>query len=456
MRTPARASVRRIRTLQKGQNYRTDRALPHAPLANSSTRCYNFYMSEIQDKPPVRIGGGQVRENSGLLALLQPWRLVARKSAPVDELRLYRKPRWRKLMPLFICLIPSISAGIYLAFLASDRYVSETSFVVRTASKPAGSSGFGAFLQMAGFSRSDDDVFSVQDFLGSRDAIDQLSKKLPLRDFYSRAGADYLMRYPSLFYGGTNEEFYKYIKMLIDVTYNNTTGITTLTVQAFRPEDAFAIASTVLALAEDKVNELNARVRGDAVRVASEEVKRSETRLTEAMVQITDFQNKELMIDPAKNSAILSELIGHLGADLADTQSRQTEKETNSPNGPGVAVLKQRAAALQSQIQAERDTISGDSSGLADKLSTFERFSLERDFAKQALNHSLETLDVARTEARRQQLFLELVVSPNRPDYPTMPARAWTFATILVLNLIGLMILWLFRTGLQEHAQIDE
>ena len=130
------------------------------------------------------------------------------------------------------------------------------------------------------------------------------------------------MSFPTLLYGDTSEEFHKYVQNFIDVNYNSTTGITTLTVQAFRPNDANAIASTLLDLAEGKVNELNQRIRSDAIRVADDEVHRSEARLSDAMVKVTAFRNRELMLDPEKNSVLLAQLIGQLGTDLAQELGR--------------------------------------------------------------------------------------------------------------------------------------
>jgi capsular polysaccharide transport system permease protein len=410
-------------------------------------------MLDVRDKSNTKIEARTDRGYGGLIESFQQWLPLAKKQNPVERPQLRRAPRGRKLLVLLVLLLPTIAAGVYFTFIASDRYVSEASFVVRTASRASGSGGLTAVLQMAGFSRSDDDVFSVQDFITSREAFEQLSKKLALRDIYSRPGADFLMRYPSFVFGRTDEEFFHYLKMMIAVTYNSTTGITTLAVQAFRPEDAHAIATTLLDLAEQKVNELNERIRGDAVRVATDEVKMSEGRLSDSTVKMTAFQTRELMIDPAKNSVMLSDLIGKLGTDLATTQSTAAEMASSSPNDPGLSVLNDRARALKNQIQAERDQIAGDSKGLADQLAVYEQLSMERKFAADALDRALLALDNARVEATRQQLFLEPVVSPNQPDYATMPLRIWNFSTIAIVNLLGLMILWLFRTGIREHAQ---
>ena len=412
-------------------------------------------MLKTEDKPELRSEALHSRDEPGFLTRL-------RQRAPIPNIpqnplrpRLQRKPRWRTYAFLLLAMLPTIFTAIYLFAYASDRYVSVASFIVRTASKPNGSGGFGALLQMVGFYRSDDDVFSVQDFLRSREALDRLGQKLPLREYFSHSGRDFLKAFPSVLYGDTREEFYKYAENFIDVSFNGTTGITTLTVQAFRPEDAHAIASTLLDIAEDKVNELNRRIHGDAVKVAEGEVQRSETRLTDAMVEMTSFRNREMMIDPQKSSAILGELIGRLGSDLAVTQSLTAEKESGSPNDPGLQTLRQRAAALQDQIQTERSKIASDS-GLADKLAGYERLTMERDFAKAALSRSLDALDAARAEARRQQLFLERIVSPNVPDYPRMPQTLWTLLTVFALNCVALLIAWLLRTGVREHAQTSE
>jgi len=414
------------------------------------------HMLNTEDKPALRIEDLQLPKQRGFLAIFRR-REVAPATAPLhDELRLQKKSRFGAWLFLFLGLLPTLATAIYLLAFSTDRYVSVASFVVRTASKPTGAAGLGALLQMVGFSRSDDDVFSVQDFLKSRDAVALLSQRLPLREYFSHSGRDYIMSYPTLLYGDTSEQFYKYMQNFLDVNYNTTTGITTLTTQAFRPDDADKMASTLLTLAEEKVNELNQRIRRDAIRVAEDEVKRSEARLSDAMVHVTAFRNRELMLDPEKNSVLLADLIGQLGQNLAETQSRATEKESSSPNDPGLPGLRQRAAALQSQIQTERDKIKSDSTGLADKLADYERLTTERDFAKTALTRALDALDAARTEARRQQLFLERIVNPHPADYPAMPTSLWTLFTVFCLNAVGLMIFWLLRTGLREHAQISE
>jgi len=357
-----------------------------------------------------------------------------------------------KRLRLALALLPTIVATLYFTFIASDRYVSEAKFVVRTAAKANGLSGFGSFLQVTGLVRSQDDVFSVQDFITSRDAVRQLAEQLPITDIYNRPEADFIARYPSLFYGATLEQFHKYFQWMVTVTFSSTTGITTLRVQAFRPDDAHAIALGLLDLGEQTVNRMNERIQNDAVRVAAEEVNRDEQRLVAAQLAITNFRNRELMIDPARSSVIVTEVTARLGADLTQTKAQLTEMMAASPSSPQIGVLQRHIAALETQILAERTRISDPSTGLANKLADYERLTLEREFAKQALTAASASLDTARAEARRQQLYLERVVEPNEPDYAMMPQRPRAVLTIFGLNVLVLLVAWLIFAGVQEHA----
>ena len=54
-----------------------------------------------------------------------------------------------------LVLLPTLMAAVDHGAIASDRYVSEARFVIRTASKPTSlAGGLGALMQLIGMSRS--------------------------------------------------------------------------------------------------------------------------------------------------------------------------------------------------------------------------------------------------------------------------------------------------------------
>ena len=58
----------------------------------------------------------------------------------------------------------------------------------------------------------------------------------------------------------------------------------------------------------------------------------------------------------------------------------------------------------------------------------------------------------ARSEAARQQLYLERVVEPHRADYSTQPRRIRSVLTVLAANVVLVLIGWLIISGVREHS----
>jgi capsular polysaccharide transport system permease protein len=364
-----------------------------------------------------------------------------------------RARRVRLGLRVVLVLLPTLLCGLYYGLIATDRYVSEARFVIRTASKPANAlGGLSALLQLVGMSRSQDDAYAVHDFLTSRDALAQLGARLDLPRIYGVSDADFLARYPSFIYGPTQEDLYLYFQHMLTVIVNGSTGLTTLRVEAFRPADAQSVARILLELGEGLVNRLNLRIQEDAVRVSAAEVARAEERRVAAQVAMTAFRNRELTLDPTKSSAIVVELIGHLSAQLADTQMQIAQTQANSHNSPQLAVLQQREAAIARQIATERGRVASDSDGLADKIASYEKLALEQEFSIRVLAQAVGALEAAKVDARRQQLFLERVVEPGLPDQAMEPRRWRSVLTVFGFNIVGLGVLWLVGTGLREHA----
>jgi capsular polysaccharide transport system permease protein len=421
--------------------------LPPKPATSARSRPW------LAGLPVALLPGGWLPKRGGTDA-----RLPALGQASLTPLLRFRTALGgsARFLRIILAFIPTIVAVVYFGFIATDRYVSEAKFIVRTAAKPVGLSGIGSFLHMAGIARDQDDVFSVQDFMTSRDAVEQLEEKLKISELYGRPEADFVARYPSWFYGDSDEEFHEYLQWMIGVSFISTKGITTISVQAFRAEDAKAIALGLLDLGEQLVNKMNARIQNDAVHVAADEVSRDEQRLVAAQLAITDFRNKEMMIDVDQSSIIITQLIAKLDADLSQTKAQLIETMVASANSPMITVLRGHIAAVQAQILEERSRISDESTGLARKLADYEKLSLEGEFAKKELSAATSRLDIARVEAQRQQLYLERIVEPNEPDYPMEPDWLRMIASVFGVNALGLLMVWLIFSGIREHVSPQE
>ncbi|KRE15803.1 hypothetical protein ASE63_16375 [Bosea sp. Root381] len=355
-----------------------------------------------------------------------------------------------------VVALPTLLALVYYGLIATDRYVSEGQIVVRRASDQGSTGGFASFLKSAGISGGPDDINIVQAYVLSRDSLRSLQQRLPIKAMFGPPGADFIARWPSLIYGATEEELYRYYRTMVTAAPNPETGVLTITVQAFDPAHARAIAGALLDLAEAMVNRTNERVQSEGIKSANEEVSRSEEALVASQVALTQFRNRELILDPQQNAVLLSELIGKLNTELAATLAQIEQLRQNAPNNPQFGPLNAHASSLGQQIEAQRNSISSAGSGLADKVSEYERLNLQQDFATRRLTAAVASLTLATVQARRQQIFLERIVEPNLSDKSTRPKRLVNIVTVLGWSLLLYLIYWLVGAGIREHAATRE
>ena len=65
---------------------------------------------------------------------------------------------------------------------------------------------------------------------------------------------------------------------------------------------------------------------------------------------------------------------------------------------------------------------------------------------------ALASLEQARNEAHRKQLYLERIAQPNLPDLAMEPKRLRAFFATMVLTLITWGVVSMVVAGVKEHA----
>ncbi len=347
--------------------------------------------------------------------------------------------------------VPTLAAGVYYFALASDQYMSEAKFIVRGPSKtPA--NALSAMLSSSPTSVSED-TFAVQEFLLSRDAVTRLDREDGLRAIFSRPEGDLLTRFPGLmFWRKDFEALYKAYAYFVSVQIDATTGVSTLQVKAYRPEDAQRITQSLLTFGEQLVNTLNERARHDALETFQREVSDTQQDISRIQVELTAYRIQQQMLDPSSAAKGLVELLGQMNAQLANAKGQLAEVIKNAPNSPQVPLIKTRIASLEKLISDERSKVTGDSNSVVTALTEYERLDVQRQLSEKILASALGSLEAARLEAQRQQLYLETIARPNLADYPLYPKRIASFATVVVACLLVYGIAWLLIASVREHA----
>ncbi|TDW59224.1 capsular polysaccharide transport system permease protein [Novosphingobium sp. PhB55] len=363
--------------------------------------------------------------------------------------------RWRWFV-LFVG-VPTLIASIYYGMIASDVYVSESRFVVKTSGQKQSAmpSALSGLIQTAGLSSGQDQAREIVDYIQSRDALQALSKRIDVRDIFMSEKADWLSRYPGSFDDDSFEALYRYYQSMVGAATNVESGTTVLTVKAFDPHEAQALNQRLLNLSEALVNRLNERANAKEIAEARTRVNEAQMRVRKARIELSQYRNNSELLDPQQQGLGVLEVSNGLIAQQAALNAKLFEIRKAAPNHPSIPALKQRIAALSQQIAAQSGRAVGTPSGIASKLSGYEALTVEQEFATQMLTAANASLEQARADAVKQQYYLERIVEANTPDEAMLPNRMKQIVTVLFASLCLYLVGWMLVVGILEHAPDD-
>jgi capsular polysaccharide transport system permease protein len=232
-------------------------------------------------------------------------------------------------------------------------------------------------------------------------------------------------------------------------------GLAVVDVKAFTAQDAYDINVRLLDLSEILVNRLNQRAEGRAIAEAERRVQQAEERVRSARVALGAFRNQQDLIDPSKQAAGVLEISNKLVAEQAALQAQLDLMLRVAPRNPSIPAVRNRIVAIGREIAAQNGRAVGTPTGIASKLTTYEKLNVEQEFATQMLTAASASLEQARTDAQKQQFYLERVVEPNKPDDSTLPQRLKRVLVIFAASVCLYFVGWMLIVGVLEHSPED-
>lgn len=351
----------------------------------------------------------------------------------------------------WIVLFPCFLGALYLFVIAADRYVSEAKFLIRSAGD-TGIETVASIVQSNGASRAKDETYVVNAYINSRDAMEWLLKNAGMRGKYDRPTWDLPYRFPNPLLKDTLENYFSFYRRMVDCETDEETGIMSLSVSAFSPEDARQLGTSLLKASEALLNDLNLRAEEDAVASAENEVRRARQTVADVAQRLRAFRNVAGFVNGQNENEATLKTVTALMTQAADAQAELQQARTLTPKSPQIASLTDRVLSYQKQIRAARLAIAGNSTSLAAKMAEFEKLTLDQRIAERTLTAAVAARETARQTAQRQHLYLQVVVEPNLPDQNTYPRR---FLWMLLLFVTAQLIYTGVRTARQfaiEHA----
>jgi len=372
------------------------------------------------------------------------------RSSLAQQLDRLPKPLNDRLFLLCVA-VPTICAILYFGFMASDVYVSESSFVVRN-QEDRPQNPLDSLLRGTGASPSDSTAAAVQTYILSRDALQVLNSELHLDRIFADGRIDFLSRFARLPWHSGFEYLLLYYRDKVRVTADSSASILSISTRAFSADIAYNINQRLLALTEARINKLNDDARADLIRFASAEVADAEAKEDAANAVLARYRAQRNVMDPEKQSSMQLELVAKLQNELVATRALIAQVERIAPNSPQLPSLRQQALFLEKSIQAETArVVGGPNTSLASKAQDFSRLAVQKEVAGTILAGAIAALEAARSDARRKVVYLQRIAQPSKPDVAMEPHRLRSIIATFLLGLILWGVLSLLVVAVKEH-----
>ena len=206
-------------------------------------------------------------------------------------------------------------------------------------------------------------------------------------------------------------------------------------------------------MAENTINRMNERSRADMVKFALNEVDDAKRQSREAGAALAEFRNRRGVVDPELQATAKLQAISQLQDKLITARTQLNQLRRFTPMNPQIPAIETQIATLESEIASQSTSLTGGSTSLAANSAQYQRLFVENEFADKQLAVALASLQEARNDARRQQVYVQRIAQPNLPDSPIEPLRLRGILATFALGLLAWGIASMLVAGIREHAQ---
>jgi len=339
----------------------------------------------------------------------------------------------------FFVFLPTILVGIYYYTIATPLYATKSEFLIQQANSQSGGA-LGGLFSGTGFATSQDSI-TVQSYLQSRDAMLRLDNDIGFKSHFTQDHIDPLLRLET---GGTNEAAYRLYKRMVKIGYDPTEGIIKMEVIAADPPVSEQYSRALITYAEEQVDNLTHRLRGDQMRGSRESFEDAEEKMLLSQNRVLELQERLGVIDPASETSALMGQITNYETQIRDKGLQLQQLLDNArPNQARVDGVKgdiSRLVALVAMLRSQLTYSGAETASLARISGELRMAEIDLETRQMMMQQALQQLETARIEANRQVRYLSLGVSPIAPDEATYP-RAFenTMVAFLIFSGIYLM-----------------
>jgi capsular polysaccharide transport system permease protein len=343
-------------------------------------------------------------------------------------------------VPIVLAALVLVGSGIYFFSVGRNRYLVESSFIVRLPQAPAatGTTLFGGTLAGPVMLGSLEDGRFLAVYLTSPEVMRRVFLQLNPEDTWARSERDPLAGLPK---GASFDEQLAFFRRQVFITPQDLSGVINLTTVGLDPAPAYRLNQLLLQEAERFLNSTNQEISLNQQQFFEAEIDRARDRLNKETLAFNTFKNQFGEFDPAQTASATSGFITEMESRLVDLKVEEAslKRQFKDHSTPEVAYLTDQVRELERQIREERDLLVNPEGKDINRI-VAEGLKLETEvtLATEALKSAITAADGNRQRVQQQLKFLVRLAEPQEPTEQSMDWRWKGF----MATLGGLVVAW--------------
>ena len=362
-----------------------------------------------------------------------------REETLTDQEKLERNQvlkKQKKIISILIA-IPSVLLFTYFYGIGRSRYFVRSDIVVRKAGAdiPTGVN-IGNLLAGGNTGALEDSRF-LRTYLESPQVLNDLKEKINFLKIYKKKGLDF---YAGLTTKMSKEKEFDFFRRQISVTLNEGSGVLRIRTLGFDPDAALFLNKFLIQKSENFVNSLNQEIYKKQLKFAENEVLENAAKLKAATNALSEFQQKNEVINPLEEIQAKSAFIIALEEELIRKKIDLSFKTKRfiDPNSPEIVDLVEQIKEIEETIKKEKKLVlSPSGKDLNNKIAKYIELDFDKNFSSDLYKTSLLASEKARIDSLQQQRFVAILSKPMRPDSEWNYWRHKGFLTSISIFLVG-------------------
>ncbi len=240
---------------------------------------------------------------------------------------------------------------------------------------------------------------------------------------------------------------------MVDAYFDVISGNVYVSVRAFTPQDSLRLADAIIKESNMMFQKMNAEAQRDLVKVAEDNLKNTEDRVSAARGALQAFRSEHGVLSPDTVAQSSATIVDSMREQLGTALAQYDATLATSPQSPLLPVLRSQIDALKRQIAAadlSQPTMVARIT-TPEALRRYQSLDTERQMAESVYSDALQLRQAAYLAARQQQSYLALFVQPRLAHDSLYPDRLRGIAIIVLIAAAAWCVSVLITYAIRDH-----